>query len=91
MNASDARAKRITTTGALSLGRARLGAVLVTVGSGSGRLTLTDGVGGPVLVDMDFNGPDTYHLSVPGDGVLFTVDPAVSTATLVTAATLFFM
>jgi len=91
MYASDVRAKRVTGTGALSLGRARLGALIATIGAGPGRLTLTDGVGGPTVIDMDFIASDTHHITIPGDGVLFADDPVVSAATNVTAATLFFI
>ena len=91
MYASDVRAKRVTGTGALSLGRARLGALIATIGAGAGRLTLTDGVGGPTVIDMDFAASDTHHITLPGDGLLFSNDPAVSAATNVTAATLFFV
>lgn len=91
MNASDVRAKRVTDVGALSIGRARLGALIATIGAGAGRLTLTDGVGGPVVVDMDFAASDTHHITLPGDGLLFSQDPVVSTATTLTAATLFFV
>tara|TARA_R110000822_G_scaffold208620_4_gene344510 strand:+ start:204 stop:326 length:123 start_codon:yes stop_codon:yes gene_type:complete len=40
---------------------------------------------------MDFAASDTHHITLPGDGLLFANDPAVSAATNVTAATLFFV
>lgn len=91
MYASDVRAKRVTATGATEIGRARLGALIATVGAGAGRLTLTDGDGGPTIVDMDFTASDTHHITLPGDGLLFSSDPHVSAATNVSAATLFFV
>lgn len=91
MYAADVRAKRVTGTGAMSMGRVRLGALIVTVGAGAGRLTLTNGDGGPTLVDMDFVASDTHHITLPGDGLLFSSDPYVSAATNVSAATLFFV
>lgn len=91
MYAADVRAKRVTGTGAMSMGRVRLGALIVTVGAGAGRLTLTNGDGGPTLVDMDFAASDTHHITLPGDGLLFSSDPYVSAATNVSAATLFFV
>ena len=44
---SDVKAKRLTGTGAASVGRARLRQVQVLVGGGAGRLTLTDGTAVP--------------------------------------------
>jgi len=54
MAGSDVKAKRVTATGALSVGRSRLRMILVTTtGAGAGRLTLTDGDGGATTVDVD--------------------------------------
>lgn len=82
----DVRAKRVTATGALVIGRARIRSVVVTV-SGAGRLALTSGNGGTVLLDLDFGAAGTYDIVIPGTGVLFEDDPYVSTATNLTAAT----
>lgn len=84
----DVSSKRITTTGALSIGRARIRQVVVTV-SGAGRITLTSGDGGTTKLDLDFGAAGTYDIFIPGVGVLFENDPFVSTATNVTAATVF--
>lgn len=85
------RAKRYTGTGACGVGRARLGQVLITTTDGVlARVTITDGQGGPVLFDADYN-TDTHLTNIPGDGVLFENDPYISTATNVAAMTLFFM
>ena len=84
-------AKRYTTTGACGVGRARLGQVLITTTNGSlARLTVTDGQGGPVKLDADYNS-DTHLTNIPGDGILFDNDPYIQTATNVTAMTFFFM
>ena len=84
----DVSSKRVTATGALAIGRARIRQVVVTV-SGAGRITLTSGDGGATKIDLDFGAAGTYDIFVPGNGVLFENDPFVSTATNVTAATVF--
>ncbi len=87
---SDVRAKRLTGTGAASTGRARLRQVQVLVGGGAGRLTLTDGNGGATIVDLDFVQSSTHSVNIPDEGLLFTSDIHVGTATNVTALTIFF-
>jgi hypothetical protein len=89
MYASDVRAVRVTGVGALGAGRSRLGAFIATIGAGAGRLTITDGDGGPVILDLDFSPSDTHHITFPGDGCLFESDPHISVSTNVTAVTLF--
>lgn len=91
MYASDVRSIRITAGGALSLGRARLGAIVATTTAGGTRLTLTDGDGGATKFDIDLAASDTHHITLPGDGILFESDPFVSSATNVTGVTFFFM
>ena len=87
---SDVKAKRLTGTGAASVGRARLRQVQVLVGGGAGRLTLTDGNGGDTIVDLDFVQSSTHSVNIPDEGLLFTSDIHVGTATNVTALTIFF-
>jgi hypothetical protein len=41
------------------------------------------------MIDLDFQAAGTYDIFIPGTGVLFANDPHVSTATNVTAATIF--
>ena len=87
---SDVRAKRLTGTGAASVGRARLRQVQVLVGGGAGRLTLTTGNGGSTIVDLDFVQSSTHSVNIPDEGLLFTSDIHVGTATNITALTIFF-
>lgn len=82
----DIRSKRVTGTGALAIGRARLRQVVTTV-SAAGRITITDGDGGATLLDLDFQAAGTYDIMLPGTGILSASDPYVSAATNVTAAT----
>lgn len=84
----DVNSKRVTTTGAVSIGRARIRMVVVTV-SGAGRLTMTSGNGGTTKLDLDFGAAGTYDIFIPGTGVLFEADPHISTATNVSAVTVF--
>jgi hypothetical protein len=89
--ASDIKMKRVTATGALTVGRARIRQVQVTVTDGGvGRFTLTNGVGGGVILDLDFASDNTYVADIPDMGVLSEVDPAVSALTNISAATIYY-
>ncbi len=93
MAGSDLKAKRVTTTGAFGVGRARVRQLQVLSGSGNGnsaRVTLTNGDGGETLLDLDFTNDDTHSVNIPAEGVLFTEDPFLSAATNVDAVTLFY-
>ena len=90
MSNSDVQAKRLTGTGAASTGRARLRQVQVLVAAGAGRLTFSDGNGGSTLLDLDFTASQTHSVNIPDEGVLFTDDIHVATATNITALTIFF-
>lgn len=89
MAGSDTKSKRVTGTGALSVGRSRLRMIVVTTTAGAGRLTLTDGNGGSTLVDVDLVASTTHNVYIPEEGILFQSDMFVSTATNLTSATLF--
>lgn len=87
---SDIKTKRVTDTGALGVGRARIRQVQVTISdAGPGRLTITDGDGGEVVLDLDFAADNTHITNVPDRGILVVVDPFIATATNVTAATIY--
>jgi hypothetical protein len=87
---SDVKTKRLTGTGAASIGRSRLRQVQVLTAAGAGRLTLTDGNGGATVLDIDFLASDSHSVNIPDEGVLFTTDFYVSTATNITAMTIFY-
>jgi hypothetical protein len=84
----DVNAKRLTTTGAAGIGRARIRMVVATL-SAAGRITLTSGSGGTTKIDLDYGAAGTYDIMLPGTGTLFEADPFVATATSVDALTLF--
>jgi hypothetical protein len=87
---SDVKTKRLTATGAASLGRNRLRQIQVLTGAGAGRLTLTDGNGGATVLDIDFLASDSHSVNIPDDGCLFTDDLYVATLTNITAMTIFY-
>ena len=88
---SDVKSKRLTGTGAASVGRARLRQIqILTSSGGAGRLTLTDGNGGSTGLDLDFLASDSHSVNIPDEGLLFSSDIHVGTATNVTALTIFF-
>lgn len=84
----DVNAKRLTGTGAAGIGRARVRMIVATL-SAAGRITITSGNGGPTKIDLDYQAAGTYDIQFPGTGVLVENDPYVSTATSVTAMTVF--
>ena len=61
----DVSSKRLTSTGAAGIGRARIRQVVATV-SGAGRVTLTSGNGGATKIDLDFAAAGTYDIFTPG-------------------------
>ena len=87
---SDVKTKRLTGTGAASLGRNRLRQIQVLTAAGAGRLTLTDGNGGATVLDIDFLASDSHSVNIPDDGCLFTDDLYVATFTNITAMTIFY-
>ena len=86
---SDVKTKRLTGTGAASVGRARLRQIQVLTGAGAGRLTLTDGNGGSTVLDIDFLASDSHSVNIPSDGIRVS-DIYVSAFTNITAMTVFY-
>lgn len=87
---SDVQTKRVTGTGSLAVGPARVRQIQALTGAGVGRLTLTDGNGGATLLDLDFLASDSHSVNIPDDGIRFVSDVYVSTATNITAITFFY-
>ena len=90
MAGSDTKSKRVTATGALSVGRSRLRMVVVTTTATAGRLTMTDGNGGATLLDLDLVPSSTHNFYIPDEGILFTSDLYISTLTNITSVTAFY-
>jgi hypothetical protein len=89
MSGSDVRSKRVTATGSLSVGPARIRQVQVKTTTGSPRLTITDGSGGAVALDMDLNASVTHSANIPSDGIRVS-DIWVSAVTNITSVTVFY-
>jgi hypothetical protein len=89
MAGSDVRSKRVTGTGSLSVGPARIRQIQLKTASGTPRLTITDGSGGSTVLDLDFNADDNHSVNIPAEGIRVS-DINVSVFTNVTAATIFF-
>jgi hypothetical protein len=85
---SNVRAKRLTATGATSLGRSRLAAINVVTSGGAGRVTITNGLGGATLLDLDTASGTVQYFLFPESGILSDNDPYISTLTNVTSVTL---
>jgi hypothetical protein len=86
---SDVRSKRITGTGSLGVGPARIRQIQLKTTSGTPRLTITDGTGGATVLDLDFNESTTHSVNIPAEGIRVS-DIFVGTLTNITAVTVFF-
>ena len=89
MAGSDVRSKRITGTGSLAVGPARIRQIQLKTTSGTPRLTITDASGGATVLDLDFNASDTHSVNIPAEGIKVS-DIFVSVLTNITAATVLF-
>jgi hypothetical protein len=88
---SDIQTKRVTATGSLAVGPARIRQIQVlTSNVGPGRLTVTDGTGGSTILDIDFLTNDLHSVNIPDNGIRAQKDVFVSTATNITAMTFFY-
>ena len=91
MPTSDISTKRVTGTGSLAVGPARIRQVQVLTSSGgAGRLTITNGDGGTTVLDIDFLPSDSHSVNIPDYGIRCDSDVYVSVATNITAMTIFY-
>lgn len=90
MPSSDVSSKRVTGTGSLAVGPARVRQVQVLTAAGAGRLTITDGNGGATLLDLDFLASDSHSVNIPDNGVRFATDVYITALTNITAMTVFY-
>ena len=86
---SDVQSKRVTGTGSLAVGPARIRQIQVLTTSGSPRLTITDGNGGATVIALVFEASDLHSVNIPSDGVRVS-DINVSVFTNITAMTVFY-
>ena len=86
---SDVKSKRVTATGSVGVGPARIRQIQLKTAAGTPRLTITDGNGGATVLDLDFNQSDTHSVNIPSNGIRVS-DIHISTFTNITAATEFY-
>jgi len=89
MAGSDIRTKRLAATGSAAVGPARIRQIQIKTTTGSPRLTITDGNGGAVVLDMDLDASDTHSVNIPDEGIRVT-DIYISAFTACTSATVFY-
>lgn len=89
MSISDVQSKRVTGTGSLAVGPARIRQIQVLTTTGTPRLTITDGSGGATVLDLDFLASDSHSVNIPADGLRVS-DIYVSAFTNITAMTVFY-
>ena len=90
MSSSDVLTKRVTATGSLAVGPARIRQVQVLTGAGAGPLTVTNGNGGATVLDIDFLASDSHSVNIPDNGIRCSSDVYVSAATNIDAITFFY-
>lgn len=86
---SDVKSKRITATGSVGVGPARIRQIQLKTASGTPRLTVTDGNGGSTVIDLDFNASTTHSVNIPSNGIRVS-DIHVSVLTNIDAVTFFY-
>jgi len=90
MSNSDVQAKRVTSAASLAVGPARIRQVQVLVAGAAGRLTITDGNGGPTVLDLDFVASQTHSVNIPDFGIRCQNDVLITAMTNITAMTVFY-
>lgn len=90
MSDSDVKSKRVSATGSLSVGPARIRQIQVkTATSGTPRLTISDGSGGADVLDLDFNTSQVHSVNIPSNGIKVS-DINVKTLTAISFVTVFY-
>jgi hypothetical protein len=88
--ASDVKAIRVTGTGLVNIGPARIRAIHLASGSDVARLTITNGSGGATVFDGDFKASDTTYIGIPDQGIRCEQGIVVSTFTNLTSITILY-
>jgi len=89
MAGSDVKALRLDGTGSAGVGPTRIRQVQVKTDTGTPRLTITDGNGGPIVLDMDLDASDTHSVNIPDEGIRVS-DIYIATFTACTSVTVFY-
>lgn len=85
---SDVKAKKLTATGALGVGPARIKALSFVPAAGS--IQIRDGsASGTIILEIDTGASSDSYMEVPCDGIRSVDDPYV-TLTTVTSVTVFY-
>jgi hypothetical protein len=91
MAISDIQSKRMTATGSLGVGPARIRQIQVLTSTGGpGRLTLKNGSDSAASLDLDFLAGDSHSVNIPDNGVRFPNGVTITAATNITAMTFFY-
>jgi len=91
MAISDIQSKRMTATGSLGVGPARVRQIQVLTSTGGpGRLTLKDGTATTASLDLDFLTNDSHSVNIPDNGIRFQTGVTITAATNITAMTFFY-
>lgn len=93
-HSSDIKAKAVTATGDLDVGRARIRGIHVLAASGNPQLVIKDGgSSGATILDVKFTAhaseTNSHSLFIPSDGILSVNDPHL-TLTNLTQVTVFY-
>ena len=87
---SDVKAKKLTATGALGVGRARIRQIQVNATAGSPQIVVKDGsASGTTILDLQFAANTNTSVNIPADGILSEADPHF-TLTNITSITVFY-
>ncbi len=88
---TDVKSKNLTATAASAVGKTRIKAVYWVSGATAGSISIKAGSGGTELIKIDTPASATVigYMLLPGEGVLFSVDPHV-TLTNATSVTFFY-
>jgi hypothetical protein len=91
MSNTDVSSKRLTSAGSLGVGPTRVRAVYLVPNGSDGLLTLANGVGGEVLMELATRaaGDGPQQVDIPGSGIRFTADVHVAMSNIA-SATIFY-
>ena len=77
MMQTDVKPKSLESTGLVFEGRTRVKGAIITPGGSAGNVTFTDG-GTSIMKVTTVAGGETFNALIPGEGVLFSTNVAVT-------------
>ena len=79
MSSSDIKAKTMTASGAMGVGRARIRGMQFLAGAGTAQIVIRDGSAtGAIILDAKFLEAVADSMYIPDDGILSVGDPHVT-------------